>query len=213
MFVLTVMKNVLTLRERETLTSSSVNIYRVRFSFSADWDGLDKIAVFQTGEGSWSMLLNETNECIIPWEALKKPSLNLLCGVYGTREGNIVLPTIWSSLGQIICGATPGEDVQPPTPDIYQQMMAAVRNAVDTAQSVRDEADNGLFIGPQGLQGEQGPQGPQGEQGLVGPQGPQGQVGPQGPAGIDIITDDNDSTAQYKVGIVAGGLYIQLVER
>ena len=69
------------------------------------------------------------------------------------------------------------------------------------AQSVRDDADAGLFdgaqgpegpIGPAGPKGEQGvqgekgdvgPQGPKGDKGDAGPQGQQGEPGPQGPAG------------------------------
>lgn len=69
------------------------------------------------------------------------------------------------------------------------------------AQSVRDDADAGLFdgaqgpagpVGPAGPKGEQGaqgekgdvgPQGPKGDKGDAGPQGPQGETGPQGPAG------------------------------
>lgn len=69
------------------------------------------------------------------------------------------------------------------------------------AQSVRDDADAGLFdgaqgpegpigpVGPKGEQGAQGekgdigPQGPKGDKGDEGPQGPQGETGPQGPAG------------------------------
>lgn len=240
MFVLTAEKNVLTVQRDEPLTSGSVNVYRARFSFSADWDDLCKTAVFQAGEESWSVLLDETDECIIPWEALKRPGLDLLCGVYGMRGEEIVLPTIWRNLGRIVYGAAPGEDAQPPTPDVYQQMMAAVRNAVDTAQSVRNEANNGLFTGPQGPQGEQGPegergprgevgpvgptgpQGPRGEQGEPGekgsagepgPQGPAGETGPRGPAGIDVITDDIDQDRKYKVGVENGELYIQLIEQ
>ena len=69
------------------------------------------------------------------------------------------------------------------------------------AQSVRDDADAGLFdgaqgpagpIGPVGPQGEQGvqgekgdigPKGPKGDKGDAGIQGPQGETGPQGPSG------------------------------
>lgn len=69
------------------------------------------------------------------------------------------------------------------------------------AQSVRDDADAGLFDGVQGPEGPIGPVGPKGEQGVqgekgdigqqgpkgdkgdAGPQGPQGEPGPQGPVG------------------------------
>ena len=54
------------------------------------------------------------------------------------------------------------------------------------AQSVRDDADAGLFNGAQGPKGDTGPAGPQGIRGEVGPQGetgPRGETGPQGPKG------------------------------
>ena len=54
------------------------------------------------------------------------------------------------------------------------------------AQSVRDDANNGLFDGAQGPIGPVGPkgeQGIQGEKGDIGPQGPKGETGTQGPAG------------------------------
>ena len=51
------------------------------------------------------------------------------------------------------------------------------------AQSVRDDADAGVFDGEQGPIGPVGPKGEQGEKGDVGPQGPKGDAGPQGPQG------------------------------
>ena len=60
------------------------------------------------------------------------------------------------------------------------------------AQSVRDDADNGLFdgaqgpagpVGPAGSVGPAGPKGERGVQGEKGDTGPQGETGPQGPAG------------------------------
>lgn len=57
------------------------------------------------------------------------------------------------------------------------------------AQSVRDDADNGLFDGAQGPVGPTGPQGPKGDPGPMGPTGPrgfngqQGEQGPMGPPG------------------------------
>lgn len=58
------------------------------------------------------------------------------------------------------------------------------------AQSVRDDADAGLFDGAQGPVGPIGPVGPQGKQGLmgergdIGPQGPKGDKGDKGEQGI-----------------------------
>jgi len=121
MFKLYADKNKLILQELETITSGSVNVYRVRFDFSEDWEGLDRTAVFRSGGETRSVLLDDTGECTIPWEVLQKPSAPLEAGAYGTRSGDTVLPTVWASLGMILAGAAPGEDAQPPTPEQWQQ--------------------------------------------------------------------------------------------
>lgn len=121
MFTLYADKNKLTLRQRETVTSGSVNIYQVRFEFSADWDGMKRTAVFRAGGESRPVLLDESGGCSIPWEMLENPGIRLYAGVYGTRGGNVVLPTVWADLGMILTGAAPGEDARLPTPELWQQ--------------------------------------------------------------------------------------------
>ncbi|MBD5153552.1 MAG: hypothetical protein HDT15_00360 [Oscillibacter sp.] len=121
MFTLYVDKNKLTLRQRETVTSGSANVYPVRFEFSADWDGMKRTAVFRAGEESRSVLLDGSGECSIPWEMLEDPGIRLYAGVYGTRDGDVVLPTVWTDLGMILTGAAPGEDARLPTPELWQQ--------------------------------------------------------------------------------------------
>ena len=66
MIKLYVNKNHLTVRERELLTSGSVNTYQVLFEFSPDWDGLERTAVFRSGKKSVSVLLGADGECKIP---------------------------------------------------------------------------------------------------------------------------------------------------
>lgn len=132
------------------VTSGSVNVYLVQFAFSADWDGLDKTSVFRAGDTKISVVLDATNRCQIPWEVLENRGLPLEAGVYGTKNGTVVLPTIWATLGTIKEGASPGENTQPPTPDVYSQILAAASKAEEIAQSVRDDADSGAFDGPPG---------------------------------------------------------------
>ena len=183
MFALYADKTALTLRQQEQLTSGSVNIHSVQFTFSADWNGLTRVAVFRGGGESISLLLDETDRCMIPWEVLRVPRCYLEAGVYGTRGEAVVMPTKWVCLGQIFPGTTPGEAAQEPTPDIYQQIMASAQEAVETAKSVRKDADTGVFLGPPGPRGPQGPQGIPGPQGETGPAGPEGPQGPRGEAG------------------------------
>lgn len=90
-----------------------------------------------------------------------------------------------------------------------QQIQQIMDDTKQIAQSVRDDADNGVFkgekgdIGPegpkgdkgepgaQGIQGERGPQGLRGEQGIQGIQGEPGLMGPQGPKGDKGDTGDD----------------------
>lgn len=121
MFVLQVQKNRVLVKQREAVTSGSVNVYTVRFELSGDWDGLLRTAVFWAGQEKRSVLLGEDNTAIIPWETLQSPGLKLYAGVYGEKGGEVVLPTVWADLGAIKEGATTGPGARPPTPDLWEQ--------------------------------------------------------------------------------------------
>lgn len=213
MFILSANKVCLNVEAREPVTSGSVNAYEVQFKFSADWEGLDRTAVFAAGEAQVSVVLDSSNACTIPWEALQSPRRELRAGVYGTKGGEVVLPTVWASLGTIREGCSPGEEAQPPTPDVYGQILAAANQAEQTAQSVRDDADAGKFDGKTPYIGENGNWWIGGRdtevyaggdapyigenknwyigdedtgvraEGSQGPEGPQGPAGPQGEKG------------------------------
>lgn len=205
MFVLYANKNQLTVRKREPVTSGSVNVYQVRFGFSTDWDSLSRTAVFKSGAESRSVLLDNSGECAIPWEVLSSYGQRLFAGVYGTQNGEVVLPTVWADLGSIQEGAKPGQDARPPTPDLWEQELAAKQDKLqgkpgqivgfdesgsaiaqdDTGGGAGTEGPPGP-MGPQGEPGppgEQGPKGEKGDPGEAGPMGPQGEPGPAGPQG------------------------------
>lgn len=207
-------KNYIDVIAREFLTSGSVNAYTVAFSFDSIWDGLDRTAVFQAGDSKISVILDDTNQCQIPWEVLENPRRTLEVGVYGTRNGTVVLPTVWVSLGEIKQGVSLGDNNQPPTPDVYGQILQAAKDAEDIAQGVRDDADSGKF------DGEVGPIGPQGytytpavsEEGVIswtndgslpnpspvnitGPQGQPGETPDITVGTVETLDPDQDATA------------------
>lgn len=172
MFVLYANKNQLHLRSREPLTSGSVNVYQALFEFSPDWDGLERMAVFRAGGESWAVALGADGQCAIPWEALTSHGRQLTAGVYGTRGGEDVLPTVWASLGTILEGAAPGEDARPPTPDLWRQELDRKGDHLDydglhlrllSGENVLSEVaitggEGGVPVpGPPGPQGEPGP--------------------------------------------------------
>lgn len=190
MFWLYADKNKLALLEREPVTSGSVNIYEARFEFSEDYEGLERVAVFQAGGQARNVLLGTGKTCVIPWELLRWPGYNLMAGVYGKDAGGtVVLPTVWASLGTILEGVpTNGEGARPPTPDLWEQELERKGDNIDwdglnlrlkSGDKVLSEAQ----VSGGGGAGEQGPPGPQGEPGPEGPAGPQGPVGPEGPEG------------------------------
>lgn len=159
MFQLSATKVNLKVLQRETVTSGAVNVFLVQFSFNSAWDGLDKTAVFRAGNDKISVVLDDSNQCQIPWEVLENPRRGLDVGVYGTKNGTIVLPTIWANIGTIQEGVTTGENEQPPTPDVYSQILDVANEAKEIAQSVRNDADSGKFDGEPGPRGEPGPPG------------------------------------------------------
>ena len=138
MFRLYAKKVVLEVNQREVVTSNSVNVYQCQFQFDRAWDGLERTAVFQAGDNTVSTLLDGTGICVIPWEVLQDARRSLYAGVYGTKDGNIVLPTIWTKLCEIKQGVNPGESTQPPTPSVYEQILAEIGNLDNLATSEKD---------------------------------------------------------------------------
>lgn len=143
MFLLYADKTRVTVRQREPITSGSVNVNPVRFEFSLDWEGLERTAVFKAGAETRSVPLDGAGECFVPWEALQTPGLHLMAGVRGTCGEDVVLPTVWADLGLILDGASPGEESQPPTPELWEQELAGKGDAL----GFDEEGNLGLYAG------------------------------------------------------------------
>lgn len=138
-FELIARKNLLEVAKRCAVTSNSVNVYRVKWLFSDDWDGLDKRCVFRAGMGETiTVELGEDGTCVIPWETMTESGKPLFAGVYGTKGEDVVLPTVWSCLGNILQGTAPGDAGRPPTPDAWQELKdeltGAARQAEDSSR-------------------------------------------------------------------------------
>lgn len=143
MICLVANKNWLTVSMNEPITSGSVNIYHVQFEFSHDWDGMEKTAVFWAGKEKVVVALSGGSQCTIPWEVLVRPGVPLHVGVYGSVNGDTVLPTIWARLGVINDGTTLDgvDNAQPPTPGIYDQFVQAVHDDKVAAENAADRAE------------------------------------------------------------------------
>ena len=173
------------------LTSGMVGI-PVRFSFDSDWDGLNIVAVFDGGSQRISVPLLTDMEAVLPWEVIAKANARLRIGAEGRKsDGSVVIPTVWANSGYIKEGAeATDEEGNPPTPGIYDQIMAAI--------------DAGK------LKGEKGDKGDPGERGPVGPAGPQGEKGEKGDKGDSPAIADDLYTKDSTVALSANmGSYLR----
>ena len=138
--------------EKETLTEGRVGLL-CRFSFTGEWDGLAKTAVFD-GADSRDVILTE-DTVAVPAECLAAEGYSLSVGVYGKNAaGDIVIPTVYATVGKIQRSAYPsGRETAPPTPDVVAQIQQAAANAEAMARAVREDAELGKFKGEPGEPG------------------------------------------------------------
>ena len=192
--------------EKETLTEGRVGL-QCRFSFTDEWAGLAKTAVFDGADSRDVIITGDS--VTVPAECLAAEGYSLSMGVYGKNSaGDIVIPTVYTTVGKIQRSAWPGgKEPAPPTPDVVAQIQQAAANAEALARAVRAEADAGSFNGAPGETGPAGPQGPKGDRGeaftyadftgeqLAALKGPKGDTGATGPKG-----DKGDTGAQGPAG-------------
>lgn len=88
---LTATANRLAVDEDVYSTGGSVNFDKCEFSFSSDWDGFEKTAVFGIGRDTYKVALDSNNSCLIPPPCMEKEGL-ITIGVYGQND-NVVIAT------------------------------------------------------------------------------------------------------------------------
>ncbi len=151
------------------IASGGVNEDVIEFEFDELWDGFDTVAVFYRSKRDVFHKKIVDNRCTVPSEVLRAQGV-FYVGVMGvkdsvTRTTNVLRYEI--EHGAITAGVEPPE----PTPSIYEQILKTVKSTEQIAQSVRDDADAGMF------DGAPGPKGDPGEKGETGAPGPKGDPG------------------------------------
>ena len=111
--------------ETAMLVAGTVNIYIARFAFGAEWDGLQRTAVFAV-DGITREQLLEDDACTVPWEVLVAGN-RLRVGVYGTKADGTRLPTIWTERRLYINpGAGPTQEAADPSPTLVEQLLGRI---------------------------------------------------------------------------------------
>ena len=170
----------ITRTDNEKPVAKCRNLFTAHFEFAgAEWTGI-KTALFMRGSVSKAQVLDDKNECIVPWEFFNTDTC--AAGYVSVYCGDLVTATA-AAVRIYASGYTESDASVPPTTDVYQQLIGISEETKNIAQSVRDDADTGKFRGKPGPQGPAGRQGEKGDRGDVGPQGPIGQTGSRGPKG------------------------------
>lgn len=142
------------------IVADSKNYLLAEFCFTDDWVG-SKTAIFKyEGEDAVNQLLDDNNRCKVPFECIKSGQLSISCFCGDLITANKSYINIEES------GLENGKTPEPPTPDIYSQILEIAKKAKEDAESVIDRANNGDFNGRDGGVGPIGPQGPPGKDGV-----------------------------------------------
>ena len=127
--------------EKETIAAGSANVFKAEFTFDSAWNGLTRTAMFKReGLAPLSQLLDENDECTIPWEAIIYPGfLQISC--IGTVGENTILTTNYCRPQRIENGAGMQDAPDPSQTEMQQAlayMAASAQSAAQAAQSAED---------------------------------------------------------------------------
>lgn len=123
---------ILKLVKNQIVTTGSENEDKIVFTFSDDWNGYKKTAVFQADGRSYYVLLDDDNTATIPTEAIRERG-KIKIGVFGVNDIAVKTSTLLQYM--IVEGALSLENpISEPTPDIYTQLLREI-DALDTKTS------------------------------------------------------------------------------
>lgn len=191
--------------KRTLVTSQSKNYVQAHFDVRSDDWTAPITAIFSARNNAYSVLLDENNTCIIPWEVLTSAGTVDVSAFCGDRHtANIAQFTVVQS------GYTEGEMPSEPTPTVYEQILKKfegkqdrlvagdgikingnVISAVDAKSAYVIALEHG-FIGSvdEWLASLKGAKGEKGQNGKDGTNGTNGIDGVDGKDGIGITNTE-----------------------
>lgn len=117
------------------------NYLRAHFNFLTDeWSGVIT-AIFAKDDAAYAVILDENNECLVPWELLVDKGeiyVSCFCGELVTTVKSRV--TILES-GYI----EDADNTEPPTPNIYEQIITYFNNFKTQLMEDLSVIDGGSF--------------------------------------------------------------------
>lgn len=131
MFTVVTEKNNLRVEGSELMTSGSVNVNYIQLNTSEDWLDLNRVILFRTNIVTIAIGIGIDDgtavTMAIPWEVLETAGQTVQVGLYGTSKGDpreIVLPTIWGTIGKVVQGVYLSDAIRPgPTENLFLQLL------------------------------------------------------------------------------------------
>ena len=127
------------------IVANSKNYLKAHFNTKSDDWQRPITAIFKSGDDIYNVLLDDNDECLVPWEVLENVdsvSVSAFSGDLHTAN-KVVFNVTESGYEE---GKTPGE----PTPDVYQQLIILSEQTKFIVEELEKRANSGEFDGKDG---------------------------------------------------------------
>lgn len=126
--------------------------YEIAFDFDEEWDEYSVKTACFTWNSQTQDVVFEGNVCPVP------VLLKTLSVVVGVFAGNLrtSTPALVKAKRSALCEKGV---IAPPPQNVYNEILEKVNEAVEVSNSVREDADNGVFDGEKGEKGDKGDKG------------------------------------------------------
>ena len=212
--------------ERDKLADGQIAFVSFRFVFDNEWEGLYKVVQFMQDENTYNISLGvDGYSCKMPSELQAGCAEMSLFGYVPDDETALRATTAPIKLRIEQSGfSSSGSEVVPPTPDLYQQLIAkidekiaSVHDGADGASAYEIAVENG-YTGTEAewlssLKGEKGDAGEQGIQGIQGEKGDTGAAGKDGMNGTDGRDGANGFSPTANVTETDAGAVISITDK
>ena len=212
--------------ERDKLADGQIAFVSFRFVFDNEWEGLYKVVQFMQDENTYNISLGvDGYSCKMPSELQAGYAEMSLFGYVPDDETALRATTAPIKLRIEQSGfSSSGSEVVPPTPDLYQQLIAkidekiaSVHDGADGASAYEIAVENG-YTGTEAewlssLKGEKGDAGEQGIQGIQGEKGDTGAAGKDGMNGTDGRDGANGFSPTATVTETDAGAVISITDK
>ena len=212
--------------ERDKLADGQIAFVSFRFVFDNEWEGLYKVVQFMQDENTYNISLGvDGYSCKMPSDLQAGCAEMSLFGYVPDDETALRATTAPIKLRIEQSGfSSSGSEVVPPTPDLYQQLIAkidekiaSVHDGADGASAYEIAVENG-YTGTEAewlssLKGEKGDAGEQGIQGIQGEKGDTGAAGKDGMNGTDGRDGANGFSPTATVTETDAGAVISITDK